>query len=589
MGMMTRKLGNGFEFIKKACFICGSFNHLIKDYDFHDKKMVEKPVLNNKGMVTAVAIKSGQVPVNAAKQSSPKAVASISTARPVNTVAPKPKVNDALPTTYSYFKAHSPVRRAFNKKSAAKTNNFNENVNTVRVNNVTTAGPKAIVSATVGNGENGFRQKWLGPQENNSLIFECRIIKRLMVDLLHLEEVLKEIIEPVNARNQTNKNTGIKDNVGAIPTQQYILLPLLYDSPQSSKDAVADDAGKKTNKEPANEGERNGQDKEGGVSNKEDDQNVIVSPSISAAGQSFDNTDFSTDNPIERDPSSYYSFTLIDSNHVFDPGGKIHDLSLKESHGLQLPVTPSRLIRDAAMSKRARSTRGTLPHLEMKHWKKRCCGLGILSNKGLAQSFFDSINTDPFFRPQWANLFQINEPIFRELARKFFASFEFDATPYRVGLYSERESRDVATLSGLRNAETINATHFTHMFWPTIGDDGYNVGNMKAKSIRNPMIKLVHQCITMTITGRKETTNRGNVCDKDSSVFWFAHQRIGYGGGGGDDEEGDGEGGNKGVGGFADIYQNMSAVVPAGSSSSVPADYVSASHVLVSADRDRIR
>ncbi|GKB62012.1 ribonuclease H-like domain-containing protein [Tanacetum coccineum] len=121
-GMMTQKLGNGFEFIKKACFVCGSFNHLIKDCDFHDNKMVEKPVLNNKGRVTgqreirpvwnnaqrvnhqnklthphpkrnfvptAVATKSGQVPVNAAKQSSPRAAASISTARPVNTAAPK--------------------------------------------------------------------------------------------------------------------------------------------------------------------------------------------------------------------------------------------------------------------------------------------------------------------------------------------------------------------------------------------------------------------------------------------------------------------------------------------------------------------
>ncbi|GJX49802.1 ribonuclease H-like domain-containing protein [Tanacetum coccineum] len=51
-GIMTQKLGNGFEFIKKACFVCGSFNHLIKDCDFHDKKIVEKPVLNNKGRVT---------------------------------------------------------------------------------------------------------------------------------------------------------------------------------------------------------------------------------------------------------------------------------------------------------------------------------------------------------------------------------------------------------------------------------------------------------------------------------------------------------------------------------------------------------
>ncbi|GKB95350.1 hypothetical protein Tco_0981487 [Tanacetum coccineum] len=129
-GMMTQKLGNGFEFIKKACFVCGSFNHLIKYYDFHDNKMVEKLVLNNKGRITgqreirpvwnnaqrvnhqnklthphpkrnfvptAVATKSGQVPVNAAKQSSPRAAASISTARPVNIVTPKPKITLAEP------------------------------------------------------------------------------------------------------------------------------------------------------------------------------------------------------------------------------------------------------------------------------------------------------------------------------------------------------------------------------------------------------------------------------------------------------------------------------------------------------------
>ncbi|GKB22775.1 hypothetical protein Tco_0862176 [Tanacetum coccineum] len=79
---------------------------------------------------------------------------------------------------------------------------------------------------------------------------------------------------------------------------------------------------------------------------------------------------------------------------------------------------------------------------------------------------------------------------------------------WRVGLYTERESRDVMTLSGLRRAETVNYTHLTHLFWPSIGDDGFNVGNTKAKSIRDPRIKLAHRCITMTITGRKETTNR---------------------------------------------------------------------------------
>ncbi|GJW31042.1 putative ribonuclease H-like domain-containing protein, partial [Tanacetum coccineum] len=133
--------------------------------------------------------------------------------------------------------------------------------------------------------------------------------------------------EPVTAGNQTNKSAGIKDNVNAVPTQQYILLPLLYDSPQSSKDVVPDDDGKKTNEEPTNEGERNGQEKEGGASNKEDEQNMqdfrvaldnllvqqkkgyanstnkdsTVSPSVSTARQNFTNADDLPTDPLMPD------------------------------------------------------------------------------------------------------------------------------------------------------------------------------------------------------------------------------------------------------------------------------------------------
>ncbi|GKE21724.1 retrotransposon ORF1 [Tanacetum coccineum] len=175
---------------------------------------------------------------------------------------------------------------------------------------------------------------------------------------------------------------------------------------------------------------------------------------------------------------------------------------------------------------------------------------------------------------------------------------------WRVVLYSEMESRDVATVSGLRNAETVNATHLTHMFWPTIGDGGYNVRKIKAKSIRNPRIKLAHRCITMTITGRKETTNHvteidlfylycifreGVVCNipywlanvlnrktpshvyrktslikmgvimelHEGECCWPTTREVAREGGG-NDEEGDEEGGNKGIGGSADIYCNMS-------------------------------
>ncbi|GJZ58939.1 hypothetical protein Tco_0614755 [Tanacetum coccineum] len=156
-GIMTQKIGNGFEFIKKACF---RVNHQNKLTHPHPKRNF---------VPTAVATKSGQVPVTAAKQSSPRAAASISTARPVNVAAPKLKVNNALPITYSYFKSHSPVRRPFNQKLAAKTNNFNEKVNTVRFNNVTTVGPKAVVSAAEGNRDNAVKSStcWIWRPKGN--------------------------------------------------------------------------------------------------------------------------------------------------------------------------------------------------------------------------------------------------------------------------------------------------------------------------------------------------------------------------------------------------------------------------------------
>nr|GEW47614.1 hypothetical protein [Tanacetum cinerariifolium] len=50
--MMTQELRDGTEFKKKACFVCGSLYHLIKDCNFYENKMVEKFVLNNEGKAT---------------------------------------------------------------------------------------------------------------------------------------------------------------------------------------------------------------------------------------------------------------------------------------------------------------------------------------------------------------------------------------------------------------------------------------------------------------------------------------------------------------------------------------------------------
>ncbi|GKB48180.1 hypothetical protein Tco_0898933, partial [Tanacetum coccineum] len=45
-GLMSKRLGLGYGFTKKTCFVCGSFSHLIRDCDFHEKRMAKQVELN---------------------------------------------------------------------------------------------------------------------------------------------------------------------------------------------------------------------------------------------------------------------------------------------------------------------------------------------------------------------------------------------------------------------------------------------------------------------------------------------------------------------------------------------------------------
>ncbi|GJY19589.1 putative ribonuclease H-like domain-containing protein [Tanacetum coccineum] len=196
--------------------------------------------------------------------------------------------------------------------------------------------------------------------------------------------------EPVTAGNQTNKNAGNKDN----GTQQYILLPLLYNSPQSLEDAVDDDFGKKTNEEPANKGERNGQEKEGGASNKEDDQNVqdfktaldnllvqqkegyanntnrdsTVSPSISSAGQNFTNTnDLPTDPlmPDLEDTANLLNTSIFSGAYDDEDVGAEADLNNLENTMNVSPIPTTRIHKDHPKDQIIRDINSTTQTREM--------------------------------------------------------------------------------------------------------------------------------------------------------------------------------------------------------------------------------
>nr|GEW07516.1 ribonuclease H-like domain-containing protein [Tanacetum cinerariifolium] len=268
----------------------------------------------------AVLTKSGQVPVNAAKQSSHRAATSVSAARRVNTATSRPNVNNTLPTIYSYFKAHLPVRRPFNKKSAAKTNKFNKKVNTAKVNNVTTAGPKAVVSAVEGNRNNDVN-------EVLQILLKIQIhankhkTSDLLICLNPMSVGNKNIYMNLLSRIYRNRSNGRESSVARTPQQngiaekknktlieaartmladfklptafwaeavntacygqakmktvpgpQYVLLPLLTSDSLGPK-SLDDDVGMKSSKVPreengvqdlAKEGDNNNQEKEDG-------------------------------------------------------------------------------------------------------------------------------------------------------------------------------------------------------------------------------------------------------------------------------------------------------------------------------------
>ncbi|GJR97554.1 putative ribonuclease H-like domain-containing protein [Tanacetum coccineum] len=391
--MMTQKLGNGFEFMKKACSVSGSFNHLIKDYDFHDNKLVEKSVLNNKGRVasqreirpvwnnaqrvnhqnklthphpkrnfipTAVATKSGQVPVNAAKQSSPRAAASISTAMPVNTAAPKPKVNDALPITYSYFKAYSPGNPQYTLQdqgifdsgcSRHMTGNKSFFIDYQEIDGGFVAfggSPKGAVNTTC-----YVQNRVLVTKPHNKTPYELLHGIPPSIRFMRTFGCPTTILNTLDPLGKFDGKTdegylvgysinskafkllhGIKligMHVSKIMLMQYLVNNIFcynyFLIVHSSEDAVADDAGKKITEEPANKGKRNGQDKEGGASNKQGHQHVqdlraeldkllaqqkecyannankdsTVSPSVSVVGKSFVNNDDLPTNPLMPD------------------------------------------------------------------------------------------------------------------------------------------------------------------------------------------------------------------------------------------------------------------------------------------------
>ncbi|GJZ29119.1 hypothetical protein Tco_0573766 [Tanacetum coccineum] len=161
--MMSQRLGSNFEMFNKACYVCGSFDHLQVDCNYHHKQFQKqrmvKPVWNNAQRVnhqnfakkTYSCAKRNMVPRAVLMKSG---LVSINTARQVSAAHIKTTLNPARPMSYLSKKAHSTVKRPIHKNTTFKNSNFNQRVNTVKDKNVNTVRPKAVVNAVKGNNVN---------------------------------------------------------------------------------------------------------------------------------------------------------------------------------------------------------------------------------------------------------------------------------------------------------------------------------------------------------------------------------------------------------------------------------------------------
>ncbi|GJS59751.1 hypothetical protein Tco_0654535 [Tanacetum coccineum] len=266
-----------------------------------NKKQVKYPRKNSQSprgnfVPKAVFMKSGIKTLNTVRQNFSKTAVSVNTARPINTAYPRPTVNSTRTASNDFNRAHTHVRRPFNKSTTNKNSNLKEKVNIVK-GDVTTVGPKAVVSDNKGYEANVVKASacwvWRPNQKGNPQLelhqkgvidSGCsRYMTRNMSYLSDYEEIdggfvafggdpkggritgkdaltISMNYKPVVTGNQTNGNAGIKENINAcqtrkkiVPHQEYILLPLLTSDPSISKSSKdTPDAGFKPSGEEEN-------------------------------------------------------------------------------------------------------------------------------------------------------------------------------------------------------------------------------------------------------------------------------------------------------------------------------------------------
>nr|GFB01075.1 ribonuclease H-like domain-containing protein [Tanacetum cinerariifolium] len=149
---IPKSRGNENSRNRKACFVCKSLTHLIKDCDYYEKKMVQKPVRNHAmrgnsqhyARMTTPNPQRHVVPIEVLTISR---LVPLSAARLVNTAVPQTKITRRRPAKAVVTKPYSPPRRNISRRPSHTPSNFPQKVIIVKAPNV--------------NAIKGFQENWV--------------------------------------------------------------------------------------------------------------------------------------------------------------------------------------------------------------------------------------------------------------------------------------------------------------------------------------------------------------------------------------------------------------------------------------------
>ncbi|GJS39494.1 hypothetical protein Tco_0564537 [Tanacetum coccineum] len=187
IGQISQKEGIRFKKIK-ACFVCKSSDHLIKDCDFYVKKSPEPKVQTvvNTGLLTRTGL------VNPVRPNRKRAVHTVSTARSISTARPVSTARQFTPKIVQTGSAirpiyprmdnvrpralYSPIKRSYYTKPAFRPKNLKQDVETSGVKNMTTARTRAVVNTSKGKMDNELKKSRLRATYGAELVSAASLV-----------------------------------------------------------------------------------------------------------------------------------------------------------------------------------------------------------------------------------------------------------------------------------------------------------------------------------------------------------------------------------------------------------------------------